>query len=73
MVRHDNRVRVPSAILNLGLAVFRWIFGPSREARTKNVIFAGTLGVDPLKESIAQALCIRGSIIPVLSMEEKES
>ena len=52
VVRHDNRVRVPSAILNLGLAVFRWIFGPSREAFSvdvphKKCSFCGNPGGGP--------------------------
>ena len=53
MVRHDNGVRVPSPIREKRLAVvvgyldlraklFLWT------SRTKNVLFAGTLGVDPL-------------------------
>ena len=42
-------------ILNLSLAVVRWIFGPSREAFSvyvphKKCPFVGTLEVDPLPE-----------------------
>jgi hypothetical protein len=32
VVRHDNLVRVPSAILNLGLAVARWRIQESKES-----------------------------------------
>ena len=37
VVRHDNGVRVPSPIRGKRLAVFRWIFGPSREAFSEDV------------------------------------
>ena len=50
---HDKGVSVHRRFSNLGLAVVRWIFGPSREAFSeevpqKKILFAGTLGVDPL-------------------------
>ena len=54
VVRHDNGVRVPSPIRGKRLAVFRWIFGPSREAFSEDVphkkcSFCGNPGGGPPK------------------------
>jgi hypothetical protein len=55
VVRHDNGVRVPSPDREKRLAVFRWIFGPSREAFSEDVphkkcSFCGNPGGGPPKD-----------------------
>ena len=59
VVRHDNGVRVPSPIRGKRLAVFRWIFGPSREAFSEDVphkkcSFCGNPGGGPPNTDITR-------------------